>query len=212
MKRIAIFGAGGVGKEIIMTIEAINAQNKKWEIMGFYEDDQCVKIPGNYSRLGNIDDLVNYQGEINLILALSDNNTKAKIYNRIKNTRIRFINIIHPTALISRSATIGIDNIIGPYTVIGPTTIIGNHSYVGSHSNIGHDTQVDDHCSIMPGCMISGNVILKEASFIGTGAKILQGLTIQKNSIVGAGAVVTKSTLVKETVVGIPAKSKLLNT
>ena len=41
---------------------------------------------------------------------------------------------------------------------------------------------------------------------IGTGAKILQQLTIADNVIVGAGAVVVKDVDENSTVVGVPAK------
>ena len=41
---------------------------------------------------------------------------------------------------------------------------------------------------------------------VGTGAQILQGLTICDDTIIGAGAVVTKDILEPGTYVGIPAK------
>jgi acetyltransferase-like isoleucine patch superfamily enzyme len=49
-------------------------------------------------------------------------------------------------------------------------------------------------------------IILKKESYIGTGAIILGGVTIGENSIVGAGAVVTKDVLENSTVAGVPAR------
>ena len=58
----------------------------------------------------------------------------------------------------------------------------------------------------MPGANISGNVRIADATLIGSGATILQGLTIGKNCIVGAGAVVTKDLPDNCTAVGVPAR------
>ncbi len=49
-------------------------------------------------------------------------------------------------------------------------------------------------------------VVLKDGAWIGTRAIILKGVVIPQNLVVGAGAVVTKSFLVGQAVVGNPAK------
>ena len=53
---------------------------------------------------------------------------------------------------------------------------------------------------------LSGEVVVEESVYVGTGAKIINQLTIGNNTIVGAGAVVSKSLPEKCTAVGIPAK------
>ena len=49
------------------------------------------------------------------------------------------------------------------------------------------------------------NTLVKQGASIGSGSTIMCGLTIGKNSIVGAGSVVTKDVPDNETVVGNPA-------
>ncbi|MFP3663242.1 acetyltransferase, partial [Burkholderia sp. SIMBA_043] len=53
---------------------------------------------------------------------------------------------------------------------------------------------------------ISGEVIINKAVYVGTGAKIINLLEIGENTIIGAGAVVSKSIPANCTAVGIPAK------
>jgi len=48
-------------------------------------------------------------------------------------------------------------------------------------------------------------VMLKRGCYVGTGAIILPGVTIGKESVVGAGAVVTKDVPDKKLAVGVPA-------
>jgi serine acetyltransferase len=53
---------------------------------------------------------------------------------------------------------------------------------------------------------ISGNVTMGSGVFVGTGAVVLERLSICDNAIIGAGAVVTKSILEPGVYVGVPAK------
>jgi len=58
----------------------------------------------------------------------------------------------------------------------------------------------------MPTVNISGEVDIQKGVYVGTGAKIINQLTIGEYTIVGAGAVVAKSLPKNCTAVGIPAK------
>ena len=58
----------------------------------------------------------------------------------------------------------------------------------------------------MPTVNISGEVLMEECVYVGTGAKIINQINIGSNSIIGAGAVVTKDIPPNSTAVGIPAK------
>jgi len=76
---------------------------------------------------------------------------------------------------------------------------------------IGHDVVIGDYATLAPGVHISGWVRLERASYLGTGATIINGLEAQplvigEGAVVGAGACVTKSVLPGTTVVGVPAR------
>ncbi|HAV03288.1 MAG TPA: acetyltransferase, partial [Chryseobacterium sp.] len=69
-----------------------------------------------------------------------------------------------------------------------------------------HDTIIKDYCSFMPSVNISGEVTIEQGVYAGTGTKIINLLEIGENTIIGAGAVVSKSLPANCTAVGIPAK------
>lgn len=58
----------------------------------------------------------------------------------------------------------------------------------------------------MPTCNISGEVVIGESVYCGTGVKIINQTYIGDNAIIGAGAVVTKPIPANCTAVGMPAK------
>jgi len=65
----------------------------------------------------------------------------------------------------------------------------------------GHPVSINDRQTLTV-----GNIHIKKNAWIGAGATILQGVTIGENSVVAAGAVVSKDVTANALVGGIPAK------
>lgn len=79
---------------------------------------------------------------------------------------------------------------------------VSNRTSIVSHINVGYK----DHPlqAIYP--TKESRVELKRGSYIGTGAIVLPGVSVGAESVVGAGAVVTKNVPPDVVVVGVPAK------
>ena len=58
----------------------------------------------------------------------------------------------------------------------------------------------------MPSVNVSGGVLVREGTYVGTGASIIQNVTIGEWGVVGAGAVVTKDLPGHVVSVGVPAR------
>ena len=77
----------------------------------------------------------------------------------------------------------------------------GVHIYVHNHRYTDPNIPIIDQ-----GYFPSAPVLLEKGSWIGAGVVILPGVTIGRNSVVGAGAVVTRDVLPCTVVVGNPAR------
>jgi sugar O-acyltransferase (sialic acid O-acetyltransferase NeuD family) len=120
---------------------------------------------------------------------------------------LSFPTLIHPNVLIGTDeVNIGYGCIICASNIITVNVTIGNFVILNLGCTVGHDTKIGDYSSFMPSVNISGEVIIENSVYVGTGAKIINLLTIGNSTIVGAGAVVSKSLPEKCTAVGIPAK------
>jgi len=208
MKKIAIIGAGGFGREVKMLIDQINSIEKKYEFIGYYDDGKLKgeKING-FPVLGNTDDLNTIQEPILVVLALGNPIHKEKVVRKINNFKVTFETLIHPSVIIGNDGvTIGNGTVICASCIITCNINIQNYVIINLACTIGHDTIINDYVSLMPGVNVSGEVNLCEGVYIGTGAKIINQIEIGKNSIIGAGAVVSKSIPENCTAVGIPAK------
>jgi serine acetyltransferase len=88
----------------------------------------------------------------------------------------------------------------------------GDFGIFNLNCTVGHDCFLQDFVNIAPGANISGNVWIGQGAYIGTNAAVLQGKAVEnkirigKFSVVGAGAVVTRSVPENTLVMGVPGK------
>ncbi len=208
MKDIVIVGAGGFGREVKTIIDAINKNDKTYNFLGYYDDNiQKGTIINNFPILGNLSDLNTLNSATDVVLGIGNPSVKRMIIGVLKSEMLQFPTLIHPSVIISEDAvTIEKGCIVCAGTIITCNIKIGKFVTLNLMCTVGHDTVIDDYASFMPSVNISGEVHIEESVYVGTGAKIINQLTIGKATIVGAGAVVSKSLPANCTAVGIPAK------
>ncbi len=112
--------------------------------------------------------------------------------------------------------THGGDIKIGNHSTINPYTIIYGQGGV----KIGSGVRIAAHCTIVPSNHRYDNpnefifkqglskqgIVIEDDVWLGTGVKVLDGVTIKRGCIIGANAVVTHSTEEYGVYVGIPAR------
>lgn len=79
---------------------------------------------------------------------------------------------------------------------------VSNRASIVTHINVGYP----DHPLQKVYPTKESPVVIKRGAYIGTGAIILSGVTVGRESVVGAGAVVTKDVPSKSVVAGVPAR------
>ncbi len=208
MENIVIIGVGGFGREVKSMIDQVNQSENKYKLLGFYDDgDNLNQIYNGVNFLGRIEDLNLISEKTAVAIGIGDPTLKCKIVSRLKNPNLYFPTLIHPKAIVGvDDVQIGQGSLICAGTIITCNINIGDFVTLNLLCTVGHDTVIRNYASFMPSVNISGEVIIHENVYVGTGAKIINQLEIGKNTIVGAGAVVSKSLPENCTAVGIPAK------
>jgi acetyltransferase EpsM len=118
----------------------------------------------------------------------------------------RFTSVIHPSAVVSPSATVGAGCIVGPATVVGAESRLGAHVILNRGALIGHHATIGDFVTVSPGANIAGSSTVGDQAFIGMGALVLDQRSVGQGAIVGAGAVVTRDVPARAHVQGVPAR------
>jgi len=209
MKKIAIYGAGGLGREMGLLIAQINEHFLEWDLIGYFDDhiDAETRVK-NLKVIGGIMELNKFNEELNLIVAIADSNVRSTIIDSVNNSKIVYPSLIHPSTIMEdKEVDLGEGSVITAGNILTTDIKVGDHCIINLGCTIGHDVELGDYCSVMPGVHLSGNVKVSSHVLIGTGARILQNLTIADYATIGAGAVVTKGILEGETVVGVPARN-----
>ncbi|HLZ17074.1 MAG TPA: acetyltransferase [Cyclobacteriaceae bacterium] len=210
--KLAIYGAGGFGRETAVLIGQINARKQTWEVIGFFDDGirKNDEVDG-LKILGNIGDLNAWPHELSVCVAVADPAIRIDLVRRIANRKINFPSIIHPQAItgdLGRNS-IGRGSIITAGVILTTGIELGEFSIVNLSSTIGHDVKLGPCSTVMPACSISGNVSIGSRCVLGTGSRIIQGITIGENCMVGAGSVVTKSFGSNLKILGVPARKRM---
>ena len=118
-----------------------------------------------------------------------------------------FATVIHPSAMISKTARIGLGTVIQRGVHVSSNSHIGRFCKLNVNANVMHDNEVGDYATVAPNAVLLGYVTLEESVYVGANSTVLPNVTIGNNSIVGAGTVVVKTVQSECTVVGVPAKS-----
>ena len=214
MKDIAIFGAGGFGKEVACLIDLINkncSENEaKYHVVGFFDDgvEKGTHISRYGEVLGGMEELNKWATPLSICIAIGNPYSLKTVRQRIRNTKISFPNLIHPDFKVADNQTfnIGHGNIIQGGCFGSCDVEIGSFNVLNGSVVIGHDTKIGDYNVIMPNIRISGEVIIGECNLLGVGSIVLQQLKIGEGVRLGAGAVLMTKPKSGGTYIGNPAK------
>lgn len=210
MKKIAIYGAGGFGKEVACILNLINQKLPTWELIGFFDDgiEKGTKISHFGSVLGNIHNVNEWNEDLCIAFAVGSPQILYKLVNAIQNPFIHYPNIIHPDAFFAdiESLKIGIGNVIVRGCSFSCDVTIGNFNQFNSISALAHDVKVGDFNVFMPLCRVSGETTIGNKNFFGIGSVVLQCMTIGNNTRIGAGSYLMRNTKDGNLYFGNPAR------
>ena len=206
MKKILIYGAGGLGREVLSMLN----QMPEFVCIGFLDDSYPVGYRvGDISVLGNVSWLMNCPTDTALVIAVGNPNVKSTIINRIlPEWNVSFETVIHPKATIqdAKSVVIGVGSIIGAGVIMTTSITIGSHVLINLNVTIGHDVRIGDCTSVMPGVNLAGHVLIGKETLIGSGSNLINQVSVGDNCMIGAGSVVNHSIPSNKTAAGVPAR------
>lgn len=210
MRRIWILGAGGFAVEVYAWLDHY-LQTADGEFAGFV-DDYCAEsgilgrvgiAPGQCSTV-TIDDFKPGENDI-CICALGNPSAKAALLPQLEKRGIRFMTLIHPSAIIGANVEIGEGSVICPNAVISGCNRLGKFSSLNFFSSIAHDVTIGDYCTLNPYSVISGKCKLGDRVNVGTHAVLHPGVVVGDDATIGIGSVVLTRVRGGKTVFGVPA-------
>lgn len=209
MKNIAIYGAGGFGRETACLLREINEMTPgTWNFVGFFDDGVPAGTRNGQGKvLGGMDALNTWNGELALVFAIAAPKTIEALSGKVSNPNITFPNIIAPTARIMDPATLtlGKGNLISHQSSISCDIELGNFNLFNTQIYIGHDSKIGSFNVFNTCIRISGNVTIGDRNFFGVSSVVLQGVSLGNDVTLGANSVLLRTPKDGMTYVGNPA-------
>jgi sugar O-acyltransferase (sialic acid O-acetyltransferase NeuD family) len=202
---LIVFGAGGHGKVIA---EILAAQGRV--VDGFVDDGaerRGTTILGK-PVLGDSAWLAEAAkaGGVMVALAIGGNAARAAIAARLHARGLELVTAVHPSAVVSPSATLGAGTVVMAHASINAEARIGVGAIVNTGAVIEHDVVLGDWSHVSPLGALAGGARLGHLSHLGTGAVVLPGVCVGDRTVVGAGAVVVRDIPSDVVVRGVPAR------
>lgn len=208
MKDIAIYGAGGFGREIACLFRHINQKEPTWNLIGFFDDGKTIDFETEYGKvLGGIDVLNNWDKPLSIVLAIGTPKTVRTIVSNITSPFIDFPNIIAPDMIFldKQNYSIGKGNVFCMGCLVSCNVHIEDFNVFNGFITIGHDAQIGNYNSFMPAVRISGEVNIGNCNFFGVSSVVLQQVQVGNETTVGANSLIIRKTKDGQTYMGCPA-------
>lgn len=205
--RVVIIGAGGHAQVVADILLRMYEASNDIRPIGYLDDDPLLlgkrfldlPVLGKIAQLNQVDhDAV--------IVAIGDNAIRQRIFEMLNQKGERVVTAQHPRAVIAPDVHIEPGSMICAGVVINVGCIVGANVILNTGCTVDHHCRIEDHAHIAPGAHLGGEVVVGEGALVGIGAIVIPRCHIGEYSVIGAGAVVTKSVPPGLTVVGVPAK------
>jgi sugar O-acyltransferase (sialic acid O-acetyltransferase NeuD family) len=214
LQDIAIYGAGGFGKEVACILNKINEKEPTWNLLGFFDDGVAAGTHISHfgKALGNCDTLNAWEKPLAIAFAIGSPRILELLVGKIKNPQVHFPNIIHPEVFFADpiSLKMGQGNVVVRGCSFSVDVSVGDFNQFNSISALAHDVVVGSYNVFMPLTRVSGEAQIGNSNVFGLNTLILQGIKIGNRVRTGPGAVLMTKPKEGNLYMGNPARKTIL--
>jgi sugar O-acyltransferase (sialic acid O-acetyltransferase NeuD family) len=205
--RLVIVGGGGFGRELICWAADCAEAGLLPPVAGIIDDGGDPLAGYDYStpRLAGIEDYRPADGDL-LVMAIGDPAAKQSVAEKLSGRGGRFATLIHPSAVVARSASLEEGVVVCPQALISADASVGRLVIINALSSVGHDVRVGDYSTLSAHVDLTGFVSVGSSVLVGSGAKVLPKVKVGEGATIGAGATVYRNVPAGATVYAAPAK------
>ena len=192
---LIIIGAGGHGR-VCANIAELIGYSQIW-----FLDDNNTDM-----AIGKVSDFEQYLNTADFFVAIGNNAIREKITEQLFEKKADIVTLIHPNAVIDKTAKIGNGTVIMAGAVINNSVVIGGGAIINTCSSVDHDCRIESYTHVSVGAHLAGTVYIGKRTMIGAGATVINNISICEDCMIGAGAVVVEDIKGKGTYIGVPAR------
>jgi sugar O-acyltransferase (sialic acid O-acetyltransferase NeuD family) len=202
---LGIYGAGGLGREVLELAGVINERTNRWEDFIFIDAKprdtvNAVKV---YS---DADAFARFSGNLEVAMGIGEPATRERLFAKLKDEGIEMATLIHPDVHIPKTTKIGKGVTIQAGCFVSCNVEIEDYVYVQPQVNIGHDDVLKEGCMLSGMSNLAGAVSVGRYSYVGLSSAIREGVSIGDYAIIGMYSAVYKDIPDEMIAMGNPAR------
>lgn len=185
--RLFVVGGGGHAKVVIEV-----ARSAGWDVVAAFDPGGAGEVLGVpvFGSDDNIPAFVQDTGVHIATIAIGDNHLRRRLALKMRNLGCSTPILQHPRAWVSPSAMIEQGVVIMAGAVINAAARIGEDAIVNTMAIVEHDCILGTAVHAAPRSVMGGTCNIGDATLFGIGATARPGITIGKDTVIGAGCVV----------------------
>ncbi len=208
---LAIYGASGLGREVLELAKAINEKEKRWQKFVFIDDGDVPSVVDGCDVYKYDVAKKLFDTNLQIAMGIGEPITREKLFKKIKADNIETPVLIHPDVHVPETTIIGEGVIIQSSCFISVGVNIKDYVYIQPKCAIGHDCVLNEGCIISSFDSIAGAVEIGKCTYIGMSSSVRELVKIGDYSVIGMGSVVFKDVPDEVIVMGNPARAMKRN-
>jgi sugar O-acyltransferase (sialic acid O-acetyltransferase NeuD family) len=204
--RIIIVGAGGFGREVLQWARD-SWPDQAGRICGFLSADRDILAESDCD-IPVVGDPAAYEpapGD-GLILAIGIPVVRRRVAETLLARGARFLTLIHPTAIVAGTASIGTGSVVCPYAIISDAARVGRFGLVNYHASLAHDATAGDFAVLSPYATLAGGARVGDDAFLALHASVGPRTSVGSRSKVAANSCALADVPPDSLVHGVPGR------
>ncbi len=204
-RRVIIVGAGGLGAEVW------NWAHDAWGRAGVVFSGFLDADPGRPRATGSgrvIGDPATHQPQADegFVLAIGIQHVRRRVVEILEAKGARFLSLVHPTAIVAPTATVGTGAVLCPYAIVSAAVRLGRFTLVNYHASLGHDAATADFAVLSPYATLGGHARAGADAVLGLHASLGPGKTLGDGSKISANSCALVDVPPRSLVYGVPGR------
>ncbi|MFF3855568.1 NeuD/PglB/VioB family sugar acetyltransferase [Micromonospora sp. NPDC002575] len=213
---LVIVGTGGEGRDLHGIVQAINSRatgDFRWRVLGFVDDYPTEDSEKLVNRLGvpflgSTGQLADVPPGTHVALGVGRPHLRRETDRTVRRYGLPYATVVHPDANIGADCVFAEGLVAAGGVRLTTNVVLGRHVHLNHNCTIGHDSMLGDFVSVSPLAAVSGHCRLDEGVLVGTTAALVPRVRVGRDTVVGAGACVTRDVPASMVVTGVPARPR----
>ncbi len=186
--KLGIYGAGGLGREVLCLAQIINAVQSRWDDFFFIDDFN----PGRVLNGHRVTDFISIgsSDDVEIIIAVGEPSGRAQLFEKVKANHLTLTTLIHPAVFVPESTQVGDGAVLCQGVYVSCDATLADNVFIQPNTSIAHDCYIGEHSVLSTYTTLGGRCRIGTRTFIGMSVSVKECTKIGDDTIIGMGSVI----------------------